>query len=308
MMTQSDDRKARLMCSLEGLSIGDAFGERFFVHPDIADRLIESRALPASPWPFTDDTLMSLSIASMLIRRGRIDQDELALSFAERYEPSRGYGPSMNGVLARIREGGIWRDVTQGMFGGQGSYGNGAAMRIAPLGAYFADDLDTVIEQAALSAEVTHSHREAVAGAIAVAVAAALACQLGDSKTKPDNQEFLDLILPKVPFSEVQEKIRRAREMPTGTSVSFAVSVLGNGVQVSAQDTVPFALWCAAQYLEDFEEAMWLTVSGLGDRDTTCAMVGGIVSMYVGQENLPDHFRQSREDLPDWPFRQHNGE
>ena len=51
---------------LEGLSVGDSFGEKFFVHPDIVDGLIESRGLPSPPWYFTDDTLMAISIPEVL--------------------------------------------------------------------------------------------------------------------------------------------------------------------------------------------------------------------------------------------------
>jgi ADP-ribosylglycohydrolase len=63
---------------------------------------------------------------------------------------------------------------------------------------------------------------------------------------------------------------------------------------------VPFALWCAAHHLDDFVEAMWLTVGGLGDRDTTCAIVGGIVAGYVGTEGIPESWRSAREPLPAW--------
>ncbi len=52
--------------------------------------------------------------------------------------------------------------------------GNGAAMRVAPIGAYFADDLDKVLYYAQASAEVTHAHIEGIVGAMAVAVASAL--------------------------------------------------------------------------------------------------------------------------------------
>jgi ADP-ribosylglycohydrolase len=45
-----------------------------------------------------------------------------------------------------------------------------------------------------------------------------------------------------------------------------------------------------------------LTVSGFGDRDTTCAMVGGIVSLYCGIENISPAWRQTRESFPDWLF------
>ena len=61
-----DSRYARALQSLEGLSVGDAFGDRFFVNPDVVEGLIEARALPAAPWAFTDDTLMALSIVAVL--------------------------------------------------------------------------------------------------------------------------------------------------------------------------------------------------------------------------------------------------
>jgi hypothetical protein len=48
-------------CSPEGLSCGDAFGERFFVHPDLAVSLIDQKSVPAPPWIFTDDTMKALS-------------------------------------------------------------------------------------------------------------------------------------------------------------------------------------------------------------------------------------------------------
>ena len=51
--------------------------------------------------------------------------------------------------------------------------------------------------------------------------------------------------------------------------------LLRTGGQISAQDTVPYCLWCAAHHLNNYETAIWVTVTGLGDRDTTCAIVGG---------------------------------
>lgn len=62
----------------------------------------------------------------------------------------------MHGLLDSIRQG-HWRGEARSLFGGQGSFGNGSAMRVAPLGAYFADDLDMVVEQAERSAVTTHA-------------------------------------------------------------------------------------------------------------------------------------------------------
>ena len=80
----------------------------------------------------------------------------------------------------------------------------------------------------------------------------------------------------------------------------MAIAVLGNGTEVSAQDTVALALWCAGERLSDYEEAMWLTVSGLGDRDTTCAIAGGVVAVYSGFESIPAEWLSCRERLPEW--------
>jgi ADP-ribosylglycohydrolase len=172
-------------------------------------------------------------------------------------------------------------------------------MRVAPLGAHFADDPTLAAEQARWSAEVTHAHPEGIAGAVAVAAAAAWACRLRGA-VRPPVPDFLDRVLELVPDSEVHERVRHARNLAPTASVRLAVAALGNGSRVSAQDTVPFALWCAAHHLDDFVEAMWLTVSGLGDRDTTCAVVGGIVAGFTGVEGIPPGWRAAREPLPSW--------
>ena len=299
----SDDvmhRLERAWYALEGLSVGDALGERFFIHPDAAIPLIRARALPAPPWRFTDDTQMALSIMACLERYGEIDQDFLAHSFAEAYDPTRGYGMAMHSHLTEVRLGVPWRESSEGLFGGQGSFGNGAAMRVAPLGAYFADDLDAVVEQADRSAHVTHAHREGRAGAIAVALAAAWAWRYRAERVRPDPQDFLDRVREGVPNSVVAEKLRHARDLAPDASLALAVAALGNGREISAQDTVPFALWCAARHLDNYEEAIWLAIEALGDIDTNCAIVGGVVATYTGVLGIPEEWLRSREPLPVW--------
>ncbi len=303
-MTAAEDAPlARALCSLEGLSIGDAFGERYFAGG--AEQYIASRTLAHPPWHFTDDTQMALSIVAVLRQHGTIEQDALAASFSKHYEEERGYGDAMNRLVPMIYLSGMWRMMAPRLFSGEGSFGNGAAMRVAPIGAYFSDDMEAVVENAARSAEVTHAHPEAAAGAIAVAVATAHACRLR-GKTPPTLPEFLDAILPHVPDSEVRQGIEAARGLPAGTTATQAVRALGSGDGISAHDTVPFVLWCAGQHLDNYEEALWLTVSGLGDRDTTCAMVGGIVACRVGIAGIPEAWRQAREPLPTWPLHEQN--
>jgi ADP-ribosylglycohydrolase len=305
MSATSEERYRRALISLDGLSVGDAFGERFFfIPPAVANDLIITHTPPDPPWRFTDDTNMALSIVSILRQHGEIDQDLLALSFAEHYTSSRGYGTAMHHLLPLISMGASWKNAAPSLFGGQGSYGNGSAMRVAPLGAYFADDLDAVVENARRSAQVTHAHREGAAGAIAVAVGAALAWQAANEGSRPTRQEFLDSVIPWIPTSAVRHKVQLAQDLEPDASVRMAVEKLGNGSSVTAQDTVPFVLWCAGGYLDDFEEALWRTVFGAGDIDTTCAMVGGIVAAYTGREDIPEQWLQAREPLPAWPFEE----
>src|SRR5262245_45014947 len=58
MPDSAETRLARAMASLDGLSVGDAFGERFFLHPHVAQLIIGERGLPEPPWRYTDDTQM----------------------------------------------------------------------------------------------------------------------------------------------------------------------------------------------------------------------------------------------------------
>ena len=190
--------------------------------------------------------------------------------------------------------------MTTATFEGQGSYGNGSAMRAAPLGAFFADDMSAVVEQAALSAAVTHAHPEGIAGAVAVALAAAEAWRSRENGSRPGHAEFIGSVVGQMPQSEVRSKLTRAQAMERVASLDFPVSVLGNGTALSAQDTVPYALWCCGQALDDYEEALWLAAAARGDSDTICAIVGGVVACHVGQAGVPDHWRASREPLPGW--------
>jgi ADP-ribosylglycohydrolase len=297
----AQERMARAIHCLHGLSCGDAFGERFFLHPEVAQPLIAQRVVPSPPWRYTDDTVMAIAITETLEEFGEIREKDLAGNFVRHYlaDPQRGYGPAMHNLLPELsRSPSRWREMSQALFRGTGSFGNGSAMRVAPLGAYFADDLEAIASQAEYSSVVTHSHPEAVAGAIAIATAAGLACQY---KTQPFSpSEFLQQVSKHTPSSEVQLGISRALALPGDSTVEHAVAVLGNGAKISAQDTVPFCLWAAAHHLDDYQDALWTTVSGLGDRDTTCAIVGGIVVMSATVESIPPTWLDSREPMPAW--------
>ncbi|SNS74857.1 ADP-ribosylglycohydrolase [Asanoa hainanensis] len=271
--------------SLDGLSVGDALGAQFFV-PGTSLAALRAGDLPDAPWPWTDDTEMACSVVDELRAHGAIDQDRLAARFAERFEPYRGYGGGAVVLLRQIREGVPWRVAARAAFDGNGSMGNGAAMRVAPLGAFYAGDHRTAALQAMLSAEVTHAHPEAVLGAVAVAVAA--------SAHRSSSTELLDVVLDHLAESRVRSGIVRARGL-LGVSVAEAAYELGNGSRVLAFDTVPFTLWVAATHLDDYPAAITACVEAGGDVDTTAAIVGGIVATHV---TVPAAWLRRREPLP----------
>ena len=142
-----------------------------------------------------------------------------------------------------------------------------------------------------MSAVITHAHPEGQAGAIAVSVAAAIAANV----PCPSGRDFLKEVLKFVPGGITRDRIQMALDIPRD-ELNRAVQVLGTGSEVSAQDTVPFCLWSAAHHLSDFEQALWWTVRGMGDRDTTCAIVGGIVALSA--HNIPRLWLKRREPLP----------
>src|ERR1043166_7371605 len=173
-------RVERMRLSLDGLGLGDALGEMLAYRSEQAPRRLAENDLPAGPWFHTDDTEMAVSVVEILERHGFVHQDALARSFARRLErdSDRGYGKMTRIQLREILAGAKWPETAANAFGGQGSMGNGGAMRVAPLGAYFADDLERCATEARASSTVTHTHPEGVAGAIAVALAAAMAWRL----------------------------------------------------------------------------------------------------------------------------------
>lgn len=290
---------ARARLSLQGLAIGDAFGESLLAAGpnEAALRVAERRIEGRRPWRWTDDTAMALSIVEVLAIYAEADEDALAAAFARRFrhEPNRGYGGGASQLLERVARGEAWRPLAARMFGGQGSLGNGAAMRAAPLGAYFADDLDRVVVEALRSAAPTHQHPDGAAGAVAIAVAAALACRA----TLPAPAEFLAEVAARTPAGATRIGLERTCKLPASAARADVADALGTGQQVTAADTVPWCVWTASRHLASYEEAVWRAVEFDGDRDTTAAIVGGIVVLATGADAIPVLWRAAVEAVPD---------
>ena len=271
--------RERARASLLGCAIGDALGDQLANPADA-----RARRLPPPPWRWTDDTEMACSVWHVLDTYGHLEPAALADSFVRRHDVDRGYGAGVAAMLRDARRGANLRALAAQAFGGTGSWGNGAAMRVAPLGAWFAGDPARAAAEAEASARVTHTHPEGVAGAVATAVAAA---------------QNLLVVCQHVPPGQVRDGIKKVATMRDATAAEVAAEV-GAGGQVSAPDTVPLALWIADRHADDYEEAVWTAASVAEDVDTVCAIVGGIVAARVGEQGIPARWRQSVEPLPDW--------
>lgn len=279
--------------SLQGLALGDALGQALVNAPT------STPEFDPAPWAYSDDTEMAIAIAHVLHRYGRIDQDALAALFGQRFlaAPERGYGAVAYWILSRISIGDRWQDVARTPFDGRGSLGNGGAMRVAPLGVYFAADLDRVVVEAERSAAVTHAHPEGQAGAAAVALAAAYAHMAPDVGLRG-----LRDIAARLPPSDLRALIEQAASMGDA-SAQEAGRALGTGVLITAADTVPFALWCAFSHPLDFRAAQLAAIEGFeswkSDRDTICAIIGGIVGVSCDPSTIPEEWKAQQEPLPD---------
>lgn len=291
--------------SLKGLSIGDAFGESFFGETSKILELIYRREMPETSWEFTDDTVMSLAIFEQLEKNGNISQNELAKLFVENHEKdvNRGYGATARRILREIKEGGDWKEISKSVFGGMGSMGNGAAMRVSPIGAFYFDDIEKVKELATKSAKITHTNIEAITGAIAIGVATAIATKVKLENETISPKDYIKRVIHELEDTDTKSKINKSLSVPYSYRIDTVTTILGNGSKIMTQDTVPFSIWCAAHNLNNFENALWKAVSILGDRDTICAIVGGITIMSSAKNKIPKEWLNSVEKFEESSFR-----
>ena len=296
-MRTHEERLATALEILEGLSVGDALGEALSYQHYRARELSDFSIFSAGSVRCTDDTEMALGVCETLTLIRGIDEDTVAWAFSTRFrnDPERGYGKLARRILESLSTGSLWKDVSMNAFGG-GSFGNGAAMRVAPIGGYFADDLIAASQAAARSARVTHFHPEGIAGAIAVAIASAVAYSSRHLSAEQAGSAIWQAVLDYTPEGKVRSGISVARGM-SGATANEIVREVGNGAGVSAQDTVPFCIWSACRSLGDFREAFLNTVEAGGDCDTNCAIVCGIVTAYRGIGAIPEEWLRVREVL-----------
>ena len=208
-----------------------------------------------TPWSsFTDDSVMTLAVAKWLLEDDKHTKQHLVKCMQElgRSYPKAGYGGNFDWWLRQ-------EDPRP-----YNSWGNGAGMRVSPVGLY-AKSLEETLYLAEITASVSHNHPEGIKGAKAIAASVFL-CKTGKSK-----KEIKDYL--KATFSyNLERTISEIRP-----NYSF---------DVSCQGSVPEAI---IAFLEgnSFEEVIRLAISIGGDSDTIGCMAGAIAScMYPISEDI----------------------
>lgn len=233
----------------------------------------------------TDDTQMMIGVAETLLAHGEILEQALAQQFAANYDPERGYGPGARRILEQMLAGGDWQSLAATVFPG-GSFGNGAAMRVAPIGLLFADDLMRVAEQARLSALPTHRHPWGIEGARLFAVAVALAAQ----GPPLDRSAFYGQLELHCESDEFAWQLRSARNLRNGHSLKF----LGNSLP--AHRSVITSIACFTTSPDSYEEFVAKAISLGDDTDTLAAMAGALSGAYLGCDRIPTPWAERLED------------
>ena len=270
------------------------------------DEILALRSVPeliAGEWKvgrFTDDTQMALCVAEWLAHETQLDGKRLMERFCQAYEPWRHYGPGARLILesfpsARDK----WPELATAMFP-QGSYGNGSAMRVAPVGLFLHNDLAGIIKVARTSSAVTHSHSLAIQGAVLQAAGVALAV-----RGPLDRAQFLRILnVTLAAFEEIGQDTSTykralasmAKGIEDGVSPDKMAKVLGNGIK--AQEAVPMAVYCFLANHTSFEKAVEAAVFIGGDTDTIASMTGAISGAALGESQIPQRWlRRVRENI-----------
>jgi poly(ADP-ribose) glycohydrolase ARH3 len=283
MVVESNALRDKFRGSAIGTFVGDALGRTVEGWPASAIRKSFGILDRMADGIYTDDTEMMLGIMESLCEEGRFDPSLTAQKFLHNFTPTRGYGGRIYGVMDRLRRGIPWNEA------GTDSWGNGSAMRIAPIGFFFYDDVVKLREAATQSSMITHRHSKGIAGAVVQATAVGIATRKGLRRETVDIKGFIDLLIGNA--GEVDQEMVDQLETIKGIEggdLEVTIDAIRSHFycDVSAIGAVPPAI---ASFLltKGFKESVVVAVNCGGDTDTLGAMSGAIAGAYYGYSTIP---------------------
>jgi ADP-ribosyl-[dinitrogen reductase] hydrolase len=327
----SPSRVDRVRGCLLGLAIGDALGAPLeglspqqirTQYATVTDYVDGAKAWKKKPFRwrlpglYTDDTQQALAVSDVLLSTGGVDVDRLAELYVEMATPDFGYVGAHRGVGKSFRQ--VLTDLKRGICPrqtGQASVGIGAAMRIAPVGLYFAQEPDSLFEAVLAASLMTHRDVRSVAGAMAVALA--VARLLNEPSRDPS---FVFRLAGDV--FRAEDRIASefagcitslgAHRRSLSSSIAFVESVLDlprdralnalaeqanrQGPDSPVRPTQGFPPACIPTCLylllttDNLEEALIDVVNLGGDADSAGAILGAFVGVLYGVGTIPDRW------------------
>jgi poly(ADP-ribose) glycohydrolase ARH3 len=269
-----------------GCAVGDAVGELAFELRSRNDLMATAARLPVLR--YTDDTAMAIAVAESLIAAEKLDGSELGDRFARHYdaEPWRGYGPGPPRIFETVATTGMsYAEAARQLYNGEGSLGNGAAMRVAPLGVTLFEDLDRLYDAACESAEITHAHPVGQDGAAIQATAVAIATAHHVAGTTLDPAATAARLTATARTDRIQAKMALVeRALAEDWSPTQAADAIGRSVAVD--ESMPFAVYAFLRTPADSLACKETAVLNGGDRDTLGAMAMAIAGAHLGPQGL----------------------
>jgi poly(ADP-ribose) glycohydrolase ARH3 len=254
--------------------------------PETASLPLEMEEARLGRGTYTDDTEMMIALAEVLLERGAADPEALAARFLAGHDPVRGYGAGTLQVFELWRQGVPVTEAAGSVFAG-GSFGNGAAMRIAPVGVLFAERPERLREEARRSAATTHAHPVGIDAAVAQASAVGAAFRGEDPLSAAMEAARTDELLTRL---DLARALSHESEGASPRRIASALKTTSAG-----HESVPAAIYSACVH-PGFEEAVSFAVRLGGDADTIGAMSGAIAGAAGGVGTIPGRWLTALED------------
>jgi poly(ADP-ribose) glycohydrolase ARH3 len=294
-MDIAEKLRSKFLGSLVGAALGDAVGASWEGHHMAAEEEIRQTTRMRDTLRYTDDTHMTIGVAESLVENWGFNGTHMAERFADNYfkEPWRGYGPGPPRVFRLLRNGEAWDKAAGHVYPG-GSFGNGAAMRVAPVGLMFWDSPEKLRKIACQASMITHSHALGMEGAALQARAVALAVAASPDD-QLDYQSFISRLLDFTTGDVYRSKIIKLSDLlgnPDDRRV--VIRELGHGIE--AFNSVPTAIFSFLAHPGDFAATVIYAVSLGGDTDTIASMAGAISGAYLGMEAIPHDWQERLEN------------
>ena len=245
------------------------------------------------PGTYTDDTQMSIAVARGLIEAGHEDLDSLMTRIGEHFvvwsrsdENNRSPGATCMTGCQNLARGAHWREA-----GVAKSKGCGSAMRVAPIGLFYARDRERLLEVARASSLLTHGHPAALEGAAAAALLVALA--LDGASCREMYDEVAEACRGRSPdFDAIWAKLPDLLDAPP----EVALAEGGLGESWIAEEAVASALWCVWRAEGDYRRTVLLASNTDGDSDSIACIAGSIAGALRGTAALPTEWLAVLED------------